>query len=302
MKRKPIYVEIEMNSAAEEVWRLTQTPDLHEQWDLRFSSIDYLPRPDENAPQQFLYTTRIGFGLTIAGEGESVGTRHKENGQSTSALKFWSDDPKSLIRRGSGYWKYIPNGQGVRFLTWYDYDTRFGPAGRLVDNLVFRPLLGWATAWSFDRLRLWLEKGVPPAVSFRLSLAHVIARLGLAAAWIYQGLVPKLLFPEMGELDIWRSTGLFPGLERGIVGAVGLAQIVFGLLFLLAWRGRGLFIANVVALAVLAVGAAASLPSLYTAPFSPASLSLAMIALSLIGFTVAAELPSARRCRRRPED
>ena len=53
----------------------------------------------------------------------------------------------------------------VRFLTRYDYETRFGPVGRLVDRLIFRPLIGWATAWSFARLRLWLEDGIDPGVS-----------------------------------------------------------------------------------------------------------------------------------------
>lgn len=30
---------------------------------------------------------------------------------------------------------------------------------------MFHPLIGWATAWSFDRLRLWIERGIPPEVS-----------------------------------------------------------------------------------------------------------------------------------------
>ncbi len=57
-------------------------------------------------PQRFRYATRIGFGLCVEGAGESVGNRTAE-GQRTSVLKFWSDDPKSLIKEGSGYWKYI---------------------------------------------------------------------------------------------------------------------------------------------------------------------------------------------------
>ena len=76
----------------------------------------------------------------------------------TSALRFGSESPISIIRAGSGYWKYVPTGDGIRFLTAYDYRTRFGIVGRLADRVAFRPLLGWATAWSFDRLRLWLEE------------------------------------------------------------------------------------------------------------------------------------------------
>ena len=79
---------------------------------------------------------------------------------------------RSLIRSGSGYWRYEPTSGGVRFLTRYDYETRWGALGALVDRVLFRPLLGWATAWSFDRLRIWLEEGVEPERSRRLARAR----------------------------------------------------------------------------------------------------------------------------------
>jgi hypothetical protein len=158
---RPIYVEITIRAPLDEVWRVTQEPAQHGRWDLRFTRIDYLPRA-EGEPQRFLYATRIGLGLEIRGEGESVGEKDARDGSRTSALTFGSDDPRSLIHRGSGYWRYVPVGEGTRFITRYDYETRFGAAGRVFDAAVFRPLLGWATAWSFDRLRLWLEDGVTP--------------------------------------------------------------------------------------------------------------------------------------------
>ena len=156
---KPIYVQIDIKAPIDRLWHLTQTPNLHQRWDLRFTEITYLPRPDPNEPQQFLYQTRIGMGLKIQGQGETTGAFNDPSVRAPSALKFSSSDPKSLIRQGSGYWKYIPSPdhQSVRFLTAYDYTVRFGLIGRLLD-LLFRPLIGWATAWSFDRLRLWLEK------------------------------------------------------------------------------------------------------------------------------------------------
>src|SRR5437660_3372206 len=92
-----IYVEIQIRAPIDRVWQLTQTPDLHQRWDLRFSEIQYLPRPDPEQPQRFLYSTRIGFTLRIRGEGETVGEQSSADGQRTTALKFWSDDPKSLI-------------------------------------------------------------------------------------------------------------------------------------------------------------------------------------------------------------
>ena len=161
-----IYVEIFIHADLDDVWRVTQTPELHTRWDLRFTDIRYLPRTDPSVPQRFLYETRLGFGLCIQGEGETIATREGATGARTSSLRFWSDDPKSLIRVGSGYWQYIPEPGGVRFLTRYQYATRFGLIGRVLNAAVFEPLLGWATAWSFDRLRLWLEDGLDPGVAF----------------------------------------------------------------------------------------------------------------------------------------
>lgn len=160
MSSRGIYVEIAVRAPLEEVWRLTQDPTVHQRWDLRFATIDYLPRV-AGEPQRFLYITRLGFGLGIAGEGETVGT-HESATQRTSALRFGSDSPLSLIREGSGYWKYIEREHDVLFFTWYDYKVRCGWLGTCIDRAVFRRLIGWATAWSFDRLRLWAERGAPP--------------------------------------------------------------------------------------------------------------------------------------------
>src|SRR3954447_20784577 len=162
-----IYVETRIRGSMDDVWQKTQSPELHECWDLRFTRIEYLPKADESEPQRFRYETRIGFGMAVRGEGESVGDCNAADGRRTSALKFWSDDPKSLIAKGAGYWKYIPTEDGIRFLTGYDYGTRFGVFGKAMDAIAFRPLIGWATAVSFDRLRLWIEKGIDPAVSLQ---------------------------------------------------------------------------------------------------------------------------------------
>jgi hypothetical protein len=167
VRRPPIYVETLIRAPLAEVWAKTQTPAEHVRWDARFTSIEPLA-----GGGRFRYATRIGFGLEIEGLGESAAERRAEDGAATSALRFWSNDARSLIRSGSGYWRYEPTSDGVRFLTRYDYETRWGPLGVLVDRFLFRPLLGWATAWSFDRLRIWLEDGVEPERSRRLARAR----------------------------------------------------------------------------------------------------------------------------------
>ena len=198
--------EIFIQADRQTVWELTQTPEMHARWDLRFTHIEYLPRVSTDEPQRFRYATRIGFGRTVEGWGETVG--HSRGG--TSALRFGSDDPKSLIREGAGSWTYEETNGGVRFSTIYDYSTRYGFIGRLLD-LLFRPLMIWATRWSFDRLRIWIEDGTPPETSSRLWIAKTAARCALGLVWIYEGLVPKILAPDPAEIALVERSALWWG-------------------------------------------------------------------------------------------
>jgi hypothetical protein len=299
---KQIYVEIQIHGPIDQVWHLTQTPELHERWDLRFSHIRYLPRLDPLQPQRFLYTTRIGMGLKISGEGESVGTHDGANGERSSALRFWSDDPKSLISDGSGFWKYIPNGTcgSLCFLTGYDYRVRFGALGRAFDRLFFRPLLGWATAWSFDRLRLWIEKGIDPALSMRLSAINTGARLALAIVCLYQGAVPKLIFRHAQEVAMLTSAGVSDIAAQRFCIGIGWAEIALGIVLLLFWRWRWplWFIVISMPMALLAVGLTS--PNVLTGPFGPFPLNVSVFALALVALLTGHDLPSASRCLRRP--
>ena len=293
-----IYVEIDIRCSMEDLWTKTQSPELHRQWDLRFTDIKYLPRPDPAEPQRFLYETRIGFGFKIAGEGESLGA-HESNGSRTSALRFWSNDSKSLIREGSGYWQYIPIPVGVRFLTWYDYSTRFGNAGRLIDAVMFRPLLGWATAWSFDRLRLWLEVGVDPSSSMRQSLIYAFSRVIVAFVWIYHGLIPKVLFENHDESVMLVAAGVAREHLTIALRALGFAEIAFGVVLLAAWNARLPLIVTVVLMIGALFSVAVQAPEYLVAAFNPVTLNIAMIALSVIGLLSMVNLPSAGRCKRK---
>lgn len=291
-----IYVETSIAVGLEEVWRVTQMPELHARWDLRFTGIEYLPKND-GEPQRFRYSTRIGFGMTIIGEGESVATRRQDS-TTVSSLKFWSDDPKSLIHTGSGYWQYEEAGGRTKFVTGYDYSTRFGFAGKLFDRLVFRPLLGWATAWSFDSMRLWLEKGISPEFSRQRAFVYLLARIASAFTWIYQGLVPKILFPGYGELANTRAMNM-PWLSAETWTTLfGVSEIVFGALIILLWRARWLLKFQTIALFVLVVVAFFIEPGILAAPFNPVTLNVLLIVLGIIALAVDRDLPSARNCLR----
>lgn len=297
----PIYVEILIRAPLDAVWQLTQNPETHQRWDLRFTTIVYLPRENSDAPQRFNYATRIGFGLKIEGNGESVGERESVSGARSSSLKFWSEDPKSLIREGSGFWKYIPTPEGVRFLTRYDYQVRFGAAGRLLDRLVFRPIMGWATAWSFDRLRLWAETGAPPEPTFRLAAAHALARCALAVAWFWHGLVPKLLIKHPDEARMLTDGGVSQSAADLGVIAAGFGEMGIALWLLLRWQSRAPLFITLVLMPLALAGVAMNSPDLLRAPFNPFTLNLLMCSTAGIALLTQRWSPSARACQRKPE-
>lgn len=165
----PIQVETLIRAELAVVWEHTQDPALHQRWDLRFAEIEPLE------PGRFRYTSQF-LGVRVTGLGTHAGERHRPDGGCTSALRFRSADPLSLIRHGSGYWRYAPGPDGIGFATGFDYTTRWGALGRAADR-VFRPVFARLTALSFDRLRLWLEDGIEPEHQ-RSGLDHLRTSFG----------------------------------------------------------------------------------------------------------------------------
>src|SRR5260221_10508889 len=160
----------------------------------------------------------------------------------------------------------------MRCLTWYDYRTRFGAAGRLSDRAVFRPLIGWATAWSFDRLRLWIERGIPPAVALRSSLIYASARLALAFIWIYHGLVPKLLLQHPDELALLVRAGVSPAAAPALVRGLGVGGIALGLALPLPWRSRRPLLATIALMLLATAGVGWPAPPPLVAAVHPLTL------------------------------
>lgn len=298
MKRKPIYVELTINSEMEKLWEATQTPELHEQWDLRFSSINYLPK-EEDEPQHFEYKTNIGFGLNIAGWGKSVGTFHAKDGSRTSSLHFGTDQAISIIREGKGYWKYKPEQNSITFLTQYDYETNFGVVGKYFDCLIFRPLIGWATALSFDVLKRWLEKGESPSAQYSRFFGHWIITFLFFFVWVYQGLVPKLIMMHPEEVSMMK--GLLPITvteASSFVATVGMVEIIFGLIWLLYANKKRLLGLQLILFPLLTLSAILADPSIISHPFNPLTFNIALFALSIVGYFMNDDIPSAKSCKR----
>ncbi|MFC0186785.1 DoxX-like family protein [Fictibacillus aquaticus] len=298
MKNKPIYVEIPIKAEVDEVWEKSQNPELHEQWDLRFTSITYLPKKNEEDPQSFSYETSIGFGLKVAGWGKSVGTHDKSDASKTSSLHFGTEQKISPISEGKGYWRYIPKENGTTFLTQYDYETRYGFLGRLAD-VIFRPIMGWATALSFDVLKRWIEKGESPRNQYIRFFSSTLISVLFFFIWFYQGLVPKIIAKHPEEVAMLSSLAPFKG-EAAInaVVVVGILEMIFGAVWLFYRQKRHLHLLQIIVFPALTASALIAAPAVASHPFNPVTFNAALWILSIIGFILAKDLPTAASCRR----
>jgi hypothetical protein len=277
-----------------EVWDYTQNPAQHQRWDLRFTSIEYRGLTP-NGLQDFIYTTRIGA-LAIAGWGRTV----PEKNHRGSKLSFGSDDPKSLITEGSGCWIYRQAPGATHFHTRYNYAVRFGLAGRAVDRLFFRPLLQWATRWSFDRLRLWIEQSQTPELSFRLWAIKVATRLTLALVWFLEGLIPKLLYVHAAEVDLVRRSQIWLGSPELTLALLGLVEMIAGLVLFAGYRERLAMIVTSGAIAALTFLVLLYDPFAFSDPYGGLIKNLALIIGGAVVWALSPHVPNATRAKGPP--
>ena len=156
--------------------------------------------------------------------------------------------------------------------------------------------MGWATAWSFDRLRIWMETGAPPESTFRITAGNVVARWTVALVWLWHGVVPKLLFHDPDEVLVLTNAGLAGGLSAGIVTAAGWLEILFGLCTLIFWRSRWPMFSTIALMIAATAGVIAFSPLLLKKAFNPITLNLLMISAASVVLLTHPYVATARRC------
>lgn len=105
-------------------------------------------------------------------------------------------------------------------------------------------------------------------------------QLSLAALWIYQGLVPKILFQAQDELRIWLLQGFDAGLALRLMQLSGAAEMMFGCLLLMLKPSRLLHGLNILAMLGLSLLIIALEPLYFSKAFNPSVMNGAMAALS----------------------
>jgi len=110
----------------------------------------------------------------------------------------------------------------------------------------------------------------PESIGETLRVINIVARVSLGLVWIYEGLVPKILFlnvhPE--QIDLVRRSGLFWRSPVFTLVALGIAQVVMGAVLITGWAERAAVALATLGMFVLILLVASGLPHLLTDPFA----------------------------------
>lgn len=104
----------------------------------------------------------------------------------------------------------------------------------------------------------------------------------LAILWIYQGLVPKIIYHTVEEQTFWQYLGVDELSMLFLIKISGYIEIIFGLLFLIFRHSKILHVFNILGLIALTIVVAVIYPLYFTSSFNPFVMNLAMIGLSVV--------------------
>jgi uncharacterized membrane protein YphA (DoxX/SURF4 family) len=117
--------------------------------------------------------------------------------------------------------------------------------------------------------------------------AERLSRIALALVWVYEGLVPKLLFTTSMEIDLVERSGLYWPTPRAMLFAVGICEILGGL-WLLSGRATRLAAAlSILLLVVVGTMCAVLEPGILYHPFGGLSKNLGLIACAAVVYRLA---------------
>lgn len=113
-----------------------------------------------------------------------------------------------------------------------------------------------------------------------------LIQMTLAFLWIYQGLLPKLVFPSTFDIQVWQFLGFNADLATVFVRLSGSAEILFGCAFLIWQRSRYVHYLSIIGLIGLLLLSAILAPSQLIGAFNPVIMNIAMSVLSVVALQI----------------
>lgn len=122
-----------------------------------------------------------------------------------------------------------------------------------------------------------------------------LARYVIGLTWIYQGLIPKLLYLSPQELAMTGSLGFSADMTLVLIQSAGVAEILFGLIFIQGYQNRWLQLLNLVGLTGLLLFTAVMTPQMLLGAFNPLTTNIPLMVLGYFLFQQPQAVPPIRR-------
>lgn len=104
----------------------------------------------------------------------------------------------------------------------------------------------------------------------------------LAIIWIYQGLVPKIIYRVIEEQIFWRALGVEEFLVFTLIQLSGIVEIIFGGLFIFFIKSRAMHYLNILAMIFFCMIVFILYPHHYGSAFNPFVMNFTMAMLSVV--------------------
>ncbi|MCH7302986.1 DoxX-like family protein [Acinetobacter sp. NIPH 1869] len=118
-------------------------------------------------------------------------------------------------------------------------------------------------------------------------------QLIIAVLWIYQGLIPKLIFQIEGEYYIWQQLNIAAPYIPWMISLSGIAEIIFGSLFLFLTH-KYLHWLSIISLIGLFIFVLYIYPNQIYQAFNPVVMNIALASLSVISLWCIKTFQNAR--------
>jgi len=118
-------------------------------------------------------------------------------------------------------------------------------------------------------------------MNVRLHIIKVISRAALGLVWLYEGLVPKILFLRADEIGLVQASQLVWRTPRLTLQILGVAQIVVGLWLIIGIAERAAVFIATLWMLILIVLVASGNPSMLIDPYGALVKDFCLIACAI---------------------
>ena len=119
-----------------------------------------------------------------------------------------------------------------------------------------------------------------------MNAVRIICRLALGVVWLYEGLVPKLLFVRQDQIDLVERSGLFVGTPEFFLQLLGVGQVICGLWLLAGFAERLAVFTATTGMVILIVLVACANPAMLTDPYGALIKDVCLIACAFTVWTL----------------